>query len=79
MEHPAEKNSTMKRKYDHRILTTLNLKYQVIILNDHWGKVLWNKEFQRSDDILKKEFNDVVNMSNFVKFLRTIEGKENTV
>jgi len=40
MEHPAKRISNKKKQYEFRILITLNLKYQVIILNDQPGKVL---------------------------------------
>jgi hypothetical protein len=40
MEHPAKRISTKKMQYKFRVLVTLNLKYQVIILNDQPGKVL---------------------------------------
>ena len=71
---PGQKNQHQKKAiwvsdFDHA-----HLKYQVIILNEQPGKVLWCKDFQRwKKTNLEKVFRDVIIMSNFVKLFWIIE------
>ena len=78
MEHPARRINPSKMQYGLRIFSTLNVKYQVIILNDHRPKVLLN-DFSEGPAPRPDAFRVVINMPTFVKFFLRIEGKENLI